>query len=61
MRHIFRVTVTMDDGDNWDIWNVEAKDDVDAREKGIAMTKAEHGSKSKIEYAEIKHIVEFED
>ena len=50
MKHIWRVTVTLDDGDNWDLWHVEAKDDVEAREKGIELTKA-NTENPKIEYS----------
>ena len=60
MKHIWKVIVTLDDGDNWDLWHVEAKDDVEAREKAIELTKA-NAENPKIEYAETKHVLEFED
>lgn len=60
MKHIWKVTVTLDDGDNWDLWHVEAKDDVEARRKGIELTKSITDD-PKIEYAETKHVLEFED
>ena len=52
MRYIWTVTVTADDGDNWYIYHVEAKDDVEARKIGVALAKAERDGKLKIEYAE---------
>ena len=52
MRYIWTVTVTADDGDNWYTYHVEAKDDVEAREIGVALAIDDIEGKPQIEYAE---------
>ena len=61
MKHIWKVEVHLTDGMGFDRFNVEAKDDVEAKEKGIRLMVRSHGDDIKIKYVELEHKLEFED
>ena len=52
MKHVWKVTVHLTKNDGYDIFNVVAKDDVEARETGVRLMLARN--KGKVDYVEVE-------
>ena len=60
MKHIWNVAVHLVEG-GFDRFKVEARDDVEAKEKGIRLMVRDHGDEIKIKYVELEHVLKFEE
>ena len=67
MKHIWKVTVRFQEDiegescDDWDVFNVEAANDVDARKEGIKCAKQKYNENIQVQYAEIEHVLEVDN